>query len=502
MKFMSILLSEGRKEDLKKKYSDKFKEYPDTLDFVLGISDLVDSNHKYTDFVLKNLHPNSSTDEVEDAVELVKDFEQYSNKLEIKDINQYGSFQHLETALEYVIQDIKAKKEDIEASKNIDKIFENDRFLVIKPKTEQASCKYGSRTKWCVTSKGSGHFNRYTSGDQELYFIIDKKNSTNNYYSKVAVHVDSNGIFSYWDSQDNKLDNKEIKILEYAFPELMQSIKDDYNSNSTSRTEKFVREVFNNYSSGENAYIRNFLNSDLTLDVNVEGFENVDDMDGHAMAQAAIQLISDTENILIDSYDIFITYGTKGKENINISIGFDGIDPSDEQNHVELGLETMGLEVSFQVEGNPIFTAKAIRNYLANRILDRIKTNPELMKKIRGEGIFWNPNRSSYGFTFGKNKGLINKLVNYLDSGTIGTRLDFLESIGKIKSKIVDGKKMYSHSGSENFLPSSKWRGHFSSFFASAKLAGILNYRKIGKDYFLVKGPNFEAFKSGQLRAL
>ena len=55
MKFMSILLREGRKEDLKKKYSDKFDE--ETLDWILNISDLVDFNHKYTDFVLKSVDP-------------------------------------------------------------------------------------------------------------------------------------------------------------------------------------------------------------------------------------------------------------------------------------------------------------------------------------------------------------------------------------------------------------------------------------------------------------
>lgn len=492
MKFMSILLSEGRKEDLKKKYSSKFQEYPDTLDFVLGISDLIDSNHKYTDFVLKNLHPNSSTDEVEDAVELVKDFEQYSNRLQIKDINQYRSFQHLEDTLENVIQDLKGKQEDRDASKNIDRVFENDRFLVIKPKTEQASCKYGSRTKWCVTSKGTGHFQRYTSGDQELYFIIDKKNSTDNYYSKVAVHVDSSGKFTYWDSQDNRLDIKEIKILEYAFPELMQSIKDDYNSSSNSRSEKFVREVFNNYSSGENASIRNYLSSNLTLDVHVEGFENVDEMEGHAMAQVAIQLISDSKNSLIDSYDIYINYGPKGSENIRTYLRFEGIDPSDEQDYVDLGLESLNLEVTFIRQESPANTAREIRNYLANRVLSQIKTNSELIQKVKGEGTFWKPDRANYGYTFGKNKGLIKKLVDYLDAGTIGTKGDFLEYVGKVKSKVENGKKVYDRN----------IRGYFSSFFASAKMAGILNYRKIGKDYFLVKGPNFEAFKSGQLRAL
>jgi hypothetical protein len=92
--------------------------------------------------------------------------------------------------------------------------------------------------------------------------------------------------------------------------------------------------------------------------------------------------------------------------------------------------------------------------------------------------------------------------VIFLDKGEIGTKLDFLESLGKLKSKKVDGKRLYAHSYSNEYFPSSRWRGQFSSFFASAKLAGILGYRKIGKDYFLVKGPNFEVFKSGKLKAL
>ena len=44
MKFMGILLREGRKEDLKKKYANKFDE--ETLNWILNISDLVDFNHK------------------------------------------------------------------------------------------------------------------------------------------------------------------------------------------------------------------------------------------------------------------------------------------------------------------------------------------------------------------------------------------------------------------------------------------------------------------------
>ena len=39
MRLTPILIQEGRKEDLRKKYTEKFKEYPETLDFILGISE-------------------------------------------------------------------------------------------------------------------------------------------------------------------------------------------------------------------------------------------------------------------------------------------------------------------------------------------------------------------------------------------------------------------------------------------------------------------------------
>ena len=492
---MSILLSEGRKEDLKKKYSDKFKEYSDTLDFVLGISDLIDSNHKYTDFVLKNLHPNSSTDEIEDAVELVKDFEQYSNNLQIKDINQYRSFQHLEDALENVIQDFKGKQEDRDASKNIDRVFENDKFLVIKPKTEQASCKYGSNTKWCVTSKGSGHFGRYTAGGQSLYFIINKAKSTNKNYSKVAIHFNDVGELRYWDAQDSPMSQREIDVFEYAFPEMIEAIKTDYKIHAGSKTEKLLSQIFD--SMGENSKEdRNYLSSGYNLSSSIRGFQNIPDLFGHSQARLSISLMmyknDGPPDKLIDEYEVFITYNVKEEITFTASIGFAGMEEVPSDDYTDLGLEGWGIDVTYIIGRNPAETAEGIRRHIASRVLDQIKTNPELIKKVKGEGSFWKPDRANYGYTFGKNKGLIKKLVDYLDAGTIGTKADFLEYIGKVKSKVENGKKVYDRNV----------RGYFSSFFASAKMAGILNYRKIGKDYFLVKGPNFEAFKSGQLRAL
>jgi hypothetical protein len=496
MKFIGILLKEGRKEDLKKKYSTKFNEQD--LEFILNISDLKDFNHKYTDFVLKNTDGDGEldTDELEHLVDLIKDFDKYQSQFPKKDINQYVSLNELEKVILYV----RAKNQEKELEKQADKIYEDDKFLVIKPKSEEASCKYGSNTKWCVTSKGSGHFGRYTSGRQSLYFIINKAKSTNANYAKVAIHFDDEGHLRYWDTQDSPMTQREIDVFEYAFPEMIDSIKDDYKLYAVSMADRVLSQIFN--SIGETSVgTSNYLNSRNDLSVYIKGFQNISDLGfGRSQAELSISLYSVDGGKLIDKYEVFITYKSKNSDSFSASIGFMGDDEVTGDDLINLDLEDWGIDVTYNIGRNPAETAEGIRRHICSQTLNHIQKNPALIQKIAGTSKVWRPDRANYGYTFSKNKGLIKKLVDYLDKGTIGTKLDFLESIGKLKSKTVDGKKYYSKSG--DYLPSSNWRGYFSSFFASAKMAGILNYRKIGRDYFLTKGPNFEAFKEGQLKSL
>ena len=500
MKFMSILLKEGRKEDLQKKYSEKFKEYPEQLKFVLSISDLTDFNHKYTDFVLKYLHPNSSADEVEDIVELVKDFDKYSSQFPKKDINQYVSLNELESLVNFV----RTKNKDKELEGQAKKIYEKGDFVVIQPQTEQASCKYGSNTKWCTTSKGTGHFGRYTAGRQALYYIINKAKSTSRNYSKIAIHFDDEGYMRYWDAQDSQMTQKEVDVFEYAFPEIIESIKNDYKISAGSRTDKILTETFNKV--GENsAEIRSYLNSEYNLTTYIRGFQNIPDVGfGHSEARLSISLNpfknGRTDDKLIDEYQVFIIYKSKDDKKFTANIEFAGIYELDSKNFEDLDLEGWGIDVTYDIGKTPAGTAEGVRRHIVTRVLDHIKNNPKLTQKVAGTSSVWRPNKN-YGYTFGKNKGFIKKLVDYLDAGSIGTKLDFLESLGKLTTKVVDGKKLYARTSSDKFYPSTQFRGQFASFFASAKLAGILGYRKVGKNFFLVKGPNFEAFKSGELKA-
>ena len=483
MKFISILLKEGRKEDLKKKYANKFTE--EDLDWILNISDLQDFNHKYTDFVLKSVHPDHVAGDTEIGLNLIKSFDKNQSQLDKKDINQYKSFEELDNALSPLYE----KEREKELEKKVNKIYEDDKFLVVKPETEEASCKYGSKTKWCVTARGTGHFDRYTSGNQGLYFIINKTNSTNQNYSKIAIHFRDNDI-NYWDSQDHMMTDREIQILKYAYPELIEAIESDYQEFSKNNKNKLLNEIFNDIGLTV-IKLWNVLGTESIAQVSVTGF----DISGSNKANGIINISIDEK--LIDSYKFTITFEPEDNKSFSASIIL-----KRNEGPTDLGLEDWGFEYKYLISGQPKIIAEGVRNHIAGRVMNDLKGNIRLQQKLIGSGRVWRPDRFNYGYTFGKNKGLITKLVGYLDSKDIGTKLDFLESIGKLKSKKVDGKKLYAHSYSDKYFPSSQWRGHFSSFFASAKLAGILGYRKIGKDYFLIKGPNFDAFKSGQLKAL
>jgi len=117
MKLMSILILEGRKEDLKKKYSDKFDE--ETLNWILNISDLVDFNHKYTDFLLKVVDPeiDASPEYIENIIDYLKLFDKYQSQFPKKDINQYVSFIELESVVNHVIK--KHKEKELEKKENL-----------------------------------------------------------------------------------------------------------------------------------------------------------------------------------------------------------------------------------------------------------------------------------------------------------------------------------------------------------------------------------------------
>jgi len=354
------LLSEGRKSELVSKYRNKFKEYPLVYQTVLSNDFIVKTNYKYADFLLKELHPVSSKEEITDAIDIINNFDKYQKNLDKKDINDYKSLDELENVITLYLAS-KGDKVDVE------KIYENDRFLVVIPKNEEASCKYGANTKWCVTSKGTGHFDRYTKGKQLLYFIIDKKNSTDAEFSKVAVHIGNDGKFTYYDSKDKPLSEKEIRLLNYAISDVIKAVKDDYEKKVAERAGSFLDDVFSLdiFSASDLTY--EIPGSDKFLSLKLFGFES--ETPGKATGILDIFLYDELyQSTLIDKYTLYITYKQLSDKTLAIEGEILG---SDDYIDNFIDLELSGEELWYypiQFESDEKTTAKKIREIILGEI--------------------------------------------------------------------------------------------------------------------------------------
>lgn len=503
MRLTPILIQEGRKEDLRKKYTEKFKEYPETLDFIFGISDLADTNFKYADFVLRELSPNDDVDEIEEVVELVKDFDRFKQSLEVKDINQYD-LDGLRMAIKKHTESSKSQSNKFDPS-DVKKIYEDVNVLIVRPLTHKASCKYGSGTRWCTTTRDEpSYFNNFTANNSALYYVILKKFNADNKFYKMAIHM-SPISETWYDATDERMSDREQDVFSLGAPKVIQTIKDDYSTFLYDNTVGIIKRLFDYNKSYEFINVSKSFGR-INHKVGLEFYhpDVIPDMPKHATMELNISV--DEENI--DQYTILIVFDAAGSL-ITFDFNFTG-DNHEIEPEFDFDIENLHFNRAYGRKSFDMSTENGIKEFfndmcsnIAHRVVYKMKKNTDFLKFLHDGKSVWVPNRMSYGYTFKrKDSGLIKKLVDYLDSSKKGTKLDFLEYIGALEKKSLNGKPFYSRTGQNDWHAPSKWRGQLSGFFNSAKLDGILDYDKQGNSFILKKGPNFEIYKSGELRAL
>jgi len=362
-------LNEGKREDLYKKYERVYRGQEQMLDYVLDNSILRGFNHKYTDFLLKKLPAEDVfilQYNIDKLVEDLRLFDKYQSQLEKKDINQYKDFTELKSALKPFLE----KEEQKKLEGQIKKIYEDDRYLVLIPETKDAACKYGSNTKWCVTMKDRGHYEQHTAGKQKLYYIIDKQNSTNDYFSKVAVHYDYNRNRNIWDSKDEKLSRKETSILEYAFPQIFKAIEEDYNTPVI--TYDFFVKLFNQIQA-ERATIENMEQGKLSIEVSVGHSDLIEDY--VVSMDCYITAISYNVSYEIGSYYLYGEWALDGKT-LNIRFSLEEVDA------LNLGLQNYEFSLSYPIIDNIKEMDRKIKLSAAYEILDAITQDETRIQKI------------------------------------------------------------------------------------------------------------------------
>ena len=207
---LKTILLEGRVEDVyTKRISGESPQIEKIYyDEIVPGSASINPNHKYLEWITKNWSPtdvegDEITHNLKEILLAVSKFDTQNQRLKIKDLNQYKNLEQLFDTLQELGQ---TARRTVEISDEVDRIYEDNRFVVVVPKTHKSSCYYGAGTKWCTASKDTdSHFSNYKSNG-ELYYIIDKTLPTSSPYYKVALNKKIAGLTEdFWDVQDKPI---------------------------------------------------------------------------------------------------------------------------------------------------------------------------------------------------------------------------------------------------------------------------------------------------------
>lgn len=178
------------------------------------------------------------------------------NQIENNDLHSYKTFDEVVKSVKNSEEKIKLK----ELEKQINKIYEDDEWLILIPLTYESSVKYGYNTKWCTASESTDlQFKSYTK-DGILIYIIHKG------VEKIAVYKKYRGDeISFWNQTDKKRDSFEFKFP----PSIIAIIWDTIEKNSKSFYDDDENDTFLGVS-GSTIHISDMLGNNSVFNIGID----------------------------------------------------------------------------------------------------------------------------------------------------------------------------------------------------------------------------------------
>ena len=515
---MNMILFEGRKEDSYRKFQKSidaerkmistYMDDASAYDFLLDEPFMKETNYKYLNDVLEYFYTVNEysgeaepltrdpardmlfgiRNQIEKLIGFLEVYDKHKSKFKYPELRQYLPF------LEEFVQEAKKIKDEVEAKqieksakKEIDKIFENDTLLIVKPKSFVASCYYGSGTRWCTTMKGNpSYFNQYSSNGNLYYLILKNVDRSNKFY-KMAINVPKNGKFDsdsiWYDSTDERLSSREKESVLAHMP------KDAYNAMVNDYKTSFPKEnvldviykIIPMVSTSHNE-IYPFKGGKLKFYIGRPSIEESDRDDTSVRVSMPWEIVevdkegktSYSEDGVIDCYfEVYNAQVMSGKHIVRLDA--EVIPYNTDQNIVKKSTYTKTLILDEDRQSDPEHVLRQTSNLLDN--LNKEFYNTIYKNLLEDEFLSdrYQPTKSKaytmskYTFT---GKGTLTKaFMEYLKNipeGKVGNKNEFLTQIGRRTGP-----------------------GQYSSFFSASNMAGIS--ARQGKSG-LVKGPNFDKF--------
>jgi hypothetical protein len=133
---------------------------------------------------------------VQEVLSLVAAFNKARAKLSKKDLSLYDSLAEVQAAIESLAPSQTSIRNDIKGQ--VEKVYEDDNFVVIYPHSKEASCVWGKGTTWCTArTQSTNYFPYYAGAGNKLYYLITKGvNPQEEPNAKMSIGFGPNGKFS------------------------------------------------------------------------------------------------------------------------------------------------------------------------------------------------------------------------------------------------------------------------------------------------------------------
>jgi hypothetical protein len=190
------LIQEGRVDDFKAKYSQKFGT-DNANKIIMAVP------QKYLDWAGKHLDMVNFEENFSKVTQALQRFEKISSNLPITDLFQYKNIGQLLSALSEYYNRQRRVVNKVEGG-NV--VYDDGRYFVVNPLTHDSSCYYGKGTKWCTSADTDHQFKKYNE-DGKLFYILDKNATTNDKFYKVALLQKFDGDRTYYDALDETVKN-------------------------------------------------------------------------------------------------------------------------------------------------------------------------------------------------------------------------------------------------------------------------------------------------------
>tara|TARA_R110000803_G_scaffold112533_1_gene180862 strand:+ start:4549 stop:6084 length:1536 start_codon:yes stop_codon:yes gene_type:complete len=500
----SAVLLEGRIEDVKQYFEKSVGSWPvaepgnpagigseTNLDGVLKhfVQNDPSGNNKYLMWMVKMyLNPEERGTSPNDISSLVQRFNNNVTRLtpalmmdlgfanprivtSPKNIDSYEDLAQLERVMDE-IDSIKTKKErDNSAKAGVDKLFEDDRWLLVKPNTHEGSCYYGSSTKWCTAStEETQHFDNYTKTGI-LFYIIDKSKDVGDFF-KIALHKKWSGEEEWYDRADNELKQETEEAIRSLLPAgLVNELEKGFELVGSKRNRLLTLDEFRErltefMKNHKNLQTISSASGEWVWDLEVDVWTWTSTTNDAIFVQAT-PFWEGQNSIPFDSFSDEDVYG----EGFTY-IGATENDSVPQEQYLKpniegrFGSEDWGVRIFLRMIYLPLLRSVLDEDYFTGAVGEEYST--------------WSPNSyvSTFKFKYPPREGtMTQKFVDYLTNNPRKTSNQFYEEV----------------------LGYPRPRAHNNMFFSSIKDSGIVKMERQGRQFVYSLGPNYLAWKEGKL---